>query len=104
MFVGDGSVDYKGRPANRLKTGGWRTSPYNFCKSLFESRPSLRHSIPIFLTSALVEEESNKFVLVSYYTPHFCSLPSFSSKILTNPSRAMRPPRAVLKCSIEYAS
>lgn len=32
VLVGDGSVDYQGRPANRRKTGGWRSTPYIFCK------------------------------------------------------------------------
>ena len=56
VLVGDGSVDYQGRPANRRKTGGWRSTPYIFCK-LYSTlqTPSFQWlNLPISLPESLV--------------------------------------------------
>jgi hypothetical protein len=32
----DGSVDFKGRPADKSTTGGWKTAPFIFATAMFE--------------------------------------------------------------------
>ena len=103
MLVGDGSVDYKGRPANRLKTGGWRSSPFSFCKSLTSRTDVITFRTPFrfFLTCALVAGESSLDAIVLNFlcTPHIFILSQVFHHEFINESRAEEHPIARESCA-----
>jgi hypothetical protein len=65
----DGSVDFKGRPADKSTTGGWKTAPFIFATAMFEMIVNL--GIAFNLNSYLSGPMHIPIKLASQYTTSY---------------------------------
>lgn len=65
--VKDGTVDYKGRPADRRKTGGWRAAPLIFGT---KKKNQLNYHHAVTFTCPTSEIHSNKVFLKFFVIKH----------------------------------